>query len=191
MPFWVELAGGSNFEAILKPFRLDFGPPEPRKSRFSCRGCAFFEKSQISKESLKSSLRGAPGPPKRRPKSIPGRPLIGVIGLPNRIWAPPGAFNELFLAPGPLPRAIWSAPGAHFWPTWGPRAPQRAPRAHFRPSGGSPGTVFDLFFKGFWGAILMRCGCCFCPSAFASVSSRMSFFQSVNRKICNRATLNP
>ena len=133
--FWI------NFEAIS----VRFWTPRTSKMKAFAWRCAFFRKSQISKESSKSTLRGAPGPPKRKPKSTPGRPLIDVIGLQNRSWAPPGASDELFLAPGPLPRAIWSAPGAHFWPTWGPQAPQRAPRAHFRPPGGPPGTVFGLF----------------------------------------------
>ena len=92
-----------------------------------------FEKSQISKESPKSTLQGAPGPPKRRPKSTPGRPLIDVNGLQISTWAPPGAASEFFGATGPPPRVIWSAAGAHSGPTWGPPAPQRAPRAHFGP----------------------------------------------------------
>ena len=83
-------------------------------------------------------FRGRPGGAKSTPKTVPGRPLVNVIGPQNRPWAPPGASDELFLAPGPLPRAIWSAPGAHFWSTWG------APRAYFRPPGGPPGTVLDI-----------------------------------------------
>jgi len=152
--------------------------PNLKNQGFRLEGVHFFEKPRISKESPKSTLRGAPGPPKRRPKSTPGRPLIDVIGLQNRSWAPPGASDELFLAPGPLPRAIWSNPGAHSWPTLGPLAPQRAPRAHFRPPGGSPGTVFDLVFKVFW--VPFRCaGRHRLP---LRLCLRACLFQSVNRK---------
>ena len=111
------------------------------------------------------------------PKSTPGRPLIGVIGLQNRSWAPPGAFNELFLAPGPLPRAIWSAPGAHFWPTWGPQTPQRVPRAHVCPPRRPSRHHFGRIFDGFWDAILLCAGCCLCACALP--------FDSVILRKCN------
>ena len=65
--------------------------------------------------------QGPPGGAKMEakidPRASPER--LSEIWLQGRPWAPPGASDELFLVPGALPRAIWSAPGAHFWPTWG------------------------------------------------------------------------
>ncbi len=95
---------------------------------------------------------------------------------------------SFFLAPGPLPRPIWSAPGAHSGPTWGPLAPQRAPRAHFRPPGGPPGTVFGIrliVFRCHTDVLRLLFACfCVCVCVFARVFFKASIanLQSNNPK---------
>ena len=129
----------------MKPCWFDFGLPEPQKSMFSLRECATFRKTQISKESSKSTLRGAPGPPKRRPKSTPGRPLIDVNGLQISTWAPPGAVKYFFRPrrpPRAAPRGLRARSGSRVVAQEPPRSPQDAILARIR-------TLQALIYSGF------------------------------------------
>ena len=93
-------------------------------------------------------LRGAPGPAKRRPKSIPGRPLIDVNGLQISTWAPPGAAKDFFGPGGPpgrLQEASGRALGAGSSPKSRPGGHREPFWLKFGPSRGSFSQVFFDF----------------------------------------------
>ena len=101
---------------------LMFWSPTPRDRK----------NSKILPQNPPQSLRGPPRDSEIEQLVASG----GGRGPPNICFAPP---------PGPPPRAIWSAPGAHIGPLWRPEAPRRAPSPHFGPSGGSLGSVVLQF----------------------------------------------
>ena len=98
-----------------------------------------------TKESSKSTLRGAPSPPKRRPESTPGRPLIDVNGLQISTWAPPGAVKDFFSAPEAPQGGSKRAPGTLWEQGRRPRAAQEPTGRHLGSNSDPPGVHFLRF----------------------------------------------
>ena len=163
----------------------------PRTSKikvFVWRVCIFLKTTNFEREPKKYAL-GRPGPPKRRPKSTPGRPLIAKSGSKVALGRPRAHPMNCFWYPGRSQERFGALPGPTFGPHGGPERPRELQELIFDPPEALQGPFLTYVARLFWG-ILMRCGCCFCPSAFASVSSRVSFSKRQS-KIYNRATLNP
>ena len=112
-------------------------------------GVHFFEKPQISKESPKSTLWGALGPPKRRPKSTPGRPLIAKSGSKIGLGRPRARPMNCFWPPGRSQERFGALLGPTFGPHGGPERPRELQELIFDPPEALQGLFLTYFSKVF------------------------------------------